>query len=252
MATPTPAHTTRAALAPSEAGARAEQLPHPPAGRGADIDAVPTRAVSIAELQARNFQDHGAIQWMAPVKRAIGTPALGPLPGAQQISDDWDSAAQRFVKAVVYNAYLEHNECFGPEWTTRHKDLAQIQASGVTALGVSFFAANNADELASFCAAVPQTEHPSFAAALRDGMDAGQEVICATWWPGYTLRHGAGELEQCEHWISLTHPGYDHFASVWACWPPRTIGGATADLPSVCIPVGRSAPWALLLPRKRP
>ena len=112
-------------------------------------------------IQARRLQDHGDIQWMAPTKRNIGTLAFGPLPGIQQISDDWDAGAQRFVKSVVYSAYLEHNESFGPAWTSRDKDIAQIQASGVTALGVSLFSANNPEDLAAFQAAVPQTGDPS-------------------------------------------------------------------------------------------
>ena len=182
-------------------------------------------ALSISQTRSRRFQDYGERQWQDTTRRPIGTPALGPLPGAEPVSEDWGGGASRFVGALVHSASRENNAAFGPEWTSSARDLAQIQDSGVTALGVSFYAANNPEELDAFRAAIPGAANPSFDAALQAGIDEGQEIICATWWAGYTLRHGEAEIDQCAYWISSRHPGVDHFASVWAIWPPRTIGG---------------------------
>ena len=215
-----------AALLGAERGPRRDgeqqQEPRPSAHSQPAQGPRPGQAQTIAVTQARHFQDYGELQWQDPTKRPIGTLSLGPLPGAEVLQEDWEGYASRFVQSLVHNASMENNSVFGAEWTEKTRDLLQLQNSGVTALGVTFYEAKYSQQLDAFRTKIPETRDQIFEELLRQGLSDGQEVICATWWPGYTLRHGESEIEQCEYWISSRHPGIDHFASGWPSWPPRT------------------------------
>ena len=134
---------------------------------------------------------------------------------------------------LVHNAYMEKNAAFRAAWTDRPKDLQQLQNSGVAALGVSFCEAEDPRQLRTFRDKVPESAHQTFEELLKKRSPGKQEVICATWYSGYVLRHGDSEIDQCEYWISSTHPGTDHFTSVWPAWPPRKKGGQSLT-PSAC------------------
>ena len=210
---------------------RGRALGKTPASGGAVVRTpTPRPRPRLAEANAKNYQQYAAQAWQDTNRRPIGTRPFGPMPGLQVLQPDWDIHASRFARNLVHNASLEKMSVFGPTWDTNNKNWHQLQNSGITALGITFYEMKDLQEL---CRKMPETADPSFGELVSKHRDDKDEVILATWYPGFVLKHGVAEIEQCEYWISQTHPGEDHFCSAWAAWPPRVRGGQSLT-PCAC------------------